>query len=181
MGLDMYLYRKTYVDSYGDNKRYDISIEPKTEKGRNFDTSKITYITEEIAYWRKQNAIHKFFVDECGGGVDECQPIYVDISKLQELVDRCHKILNDKDNIVTKEEVFKDWNGEDRIEVVKYLKDPTLANELLPTQSGFFFGSTSYDDWYLLGLQNTIDAIEPILKDEKNQNTDTSFYYEASW
>jgi len=39
MGLDMYLYRKTYVNSYDNNKRYDISIKPNTEKGRNFDTS----------------------------------------------------------------------------------------------------------------------------------------------
>ena len=30
----------------------------------------------------------------------------------------------------------------------KVLDDNSLAEELLPTRSGFFFGSTDYDEWY---------------------------------
>jgi len=56
-------------------------------------------------------------------------------------------------------------------------KDTSLAEELLPTQSGFFFGGTEYDQWYVQGLDETINQIEPLLQEE----CQGEFYYQASW
>ena len=46
------------------------------------------------------------------------------------------------------------------------LEDSSVAEELLPTQSGFFFGSTFYDEWYVEDLKETVEKIKDILKDE---------------
>jgi hypothetical protein len=57
-----------------------------------------------------------------------------------------------------------------------------LAEDLLPTQSGFFFGSTEYDEWYIRDIQSTIDIIETLLS-ERNESgyIDGDIYYHSSW
>lgn len=37
-------------------------------------------------------------------------------------------------------------------DISKVLSDQSLAKKLLPTEDGFFFGSTEYDDWYFNDL-----------------------------
>lgn len=52
------------------------------------------------AYWRKANQVHAWFVEECGGGIDECQNIEVSAAKLGELVLLCRKALRDKEPLL---------------------------------------------------------------------------------
>ena len=77
-------------------------------------------IVEEVAYWRKANAIHKWFVDNVQSGKDDCDSYEVSREQLVKLLGDCEQV--------------KAHNE--------------LAEELLPTQSGFFFGSIEYDKWY---------------------------------
>ena len=59
----------------------------------------------------------------------------------------------------------------------KVLEDKELANELLPTGRGFFFGSVEYDEWYFDDLEYTVEKIDELMK---NENYD--FYkYQSSW
>jgi hypothetical protein len=102
-----------------------------------------------VAYWRKANAIHAWFVEHCQDGRDECQESYVDRDQLQELLDLCEKALIDKDA------------------------------DLLPPQSGFFFGSTEINEWYWDDLEHTAKVLSAILNDEKLERY--SFYYQSSW
>jgi hypothetical protein len=57
-----------------------------------------------------------------------------------------------------------------------------LADELLPSADGFFFGSTNYDEWYFKDLTNTIEIIETLLS-ERNEGgyLDGDIYYHSSW
>lgn len=112
------------------------------------------YVKVEIAYWRKANAIHKYFVDVCADGKDECQDIYVEREELVELLNRCNRILENKDT--------------------------QLAKELLPPQSGFCFGSTEIDGYYFEGLQRTQELLTKILNTIK-EDSDLEFIYLASW
>ena len=108
----------------------------------------------QVGYWRKANAIHKWFVDKCANGVDECQKIYVSKDKLQELLTTC-------------KDVEQNHN---------------LAEELLPTSKGFFFGGVEYNDWYFEDLKYTIDLIEKVLKFfDEHKSEDYRVEYEASW
>lgn len=151
MGLDMYLSRKTYVKHWDhkDDDNYEVIVKKAGKVVESINTKQITNIEEEVGYWRKANAIHQWFVDNIQNGVDECQESYVPVNKLQELLDICLYIK----------------------------KDNKLADELLPTQGGFFFGSTDYDEWYLQTIDNTIEILEKL----DLENTTSDFYYHASW
>lgn len=106
---------------------------------------------QEAVYWRKANAIHAWFVDNCQNGIDECQTVDVTPGELMTLVDICKKVL----------------------------ADHTLADELLPSRSGFFFGSTDYDKWYFRGLEDTVTNIEAALARYTEEGT--QFSYSAWW
>jgi len=156
MGLDMYLYAsKILCNKYCDEdetKTFNtITTLMNAEDFVNEYDLRFAKVEVQVAYWRKANAVHKFFVD-LAGGKDECQDIYVGRENLQELLNRCDTILESK--------------------------DVEKAKELLPAQSGFFFGSTEYDEWYFLGLENTQEVLTKIIKDAPK---DWEFYYSASW
>ena len=89
----------------------------------------------QVGYWRKANQIHNFFVQKCADGIDHCQTIYVYPEKLRELLNLCKQVLDDH----------------------------SKAKELLPTTSGFFFGSTEYDEYYFEDIEYTIKLLEPIV------------------
>jgi hypothetical protein len=99
---------------------------------------RVKYIVEEVAYWRKANQIHNWFVQNVQNGIDECQSSYVSREKLEELLDVCKQVEADND----------------------------LASTLLPSASGFFFGGTEYDEWYFKDISNTIVYLTEILEDE---------------
>ena len=46
----------------------------------------------------------------------------------------------------------------------KVLKNHRLAPKLLPTQGGFFFGSTKYDDWYFEDIKDLKKQMKSIVK-----------------
>ena len=103
MGLDMYLYRREYVGGWDwksvkdDGKErafYDTILEytnlPRCE------ASPHANVEVCVAYWRKANAIHKWFVDNCQGGEDRCQEAEVSREDLENLWALCNKVLTDK-------------------------------------------------------------------------------------
>ena len=154
MGLDMYLTGKRYMSKYFD-KEDTARIEKVNEvfgfQGEEDADYNAVEVSFRIGYWRKANQIHQWFVDNVQDGVDECQEAYVSREQLQALVDVCKTVL----------------------------ADMSKAEELLPTQSGFFFGGTDYDDWYKGDLEYTVERIEKILKDPALEKA--SFYYQSSW
>ena len=150
MGLDMYLSKKTYVKYWehnGDNN-YEVTV-TKAGKPTNIDPKKVSYIVEEVGYWRKANQIHQWFVENVQQGEDDCQESYVSREKLEELLGVCKIVKNHKEK----------------------------AEQILPTQSGFFFGGTEYDEYYYQDIDNTIEILEEALSDESADD----FAYRASW
>jgi hypothetical protein len=154
MGLDMYLSAKKYMSKYFD----PADVERIKQVNDIFGVVGIEdedYGAEEVkfrvAYWRKANAIHDWFVQNVQDGVDECQEAWVSREQLQELVDVCKTVL----------------------------ADMSKAEELLPTRSGFFFGGTDYDEWYKGDLEYTVTRLEKILSDPAFAKCD--FNYQSSW
>jgi hypothetical protein len=156
MGLDMYLRAKTYVannEYYQKNPEvFDEVLETLELTPDQLDPEMLSMtISLPIIYWRKENAIHDWFVRNAQGGEDDCREAYVTREQLQELAETCKKVLADKN----------------------------LAHELLPTTDGFFFGTTQYDEWYFNGLEKTQSRIEKYLRSPQFNNYD--FYYQSSW
>jgi len=144
MGLDMFLKARRFL-RYDDEHRKSLKGEFKVPA--EWDATEISF---EVGYWRKANAIHKWFVDNIQRGIDNCGEYYVNKVDLESLRNLCLQV--------------KD--------------DPDKAQELLPTQGGFFFGDTAYDDGYLADLDHTITVIDSVLNCE---NTDFDYYYTWSW
>ena len=135
-------YFKFYTDFYN-TKYYYWDTEHKY--GHN-------YIKEQVGYWRKANAIHRWFVENIQDGIDDCE-YHREVTQedLEELRDICREILC----------------------------NPDTAEDKLPTTSGFFFGSTVYDEWYMEDIKNTIDIITEVLKTTDFEKE--MLYYVSSW
>lgn len=134
MGLDMYLHRNVYVNtSIGD--KVVVKNENNKVKKKIIIRRNLTgvHIREPLAYWRKANAIHRYLL-ECAGAEDNCQEVWLYGYNLKQLREVCQEVQNNH----------------------------KLAPEKLPTQEGFFFGSTEYDDYYFEQLQKTIEMIDAI-------------------
>jgi hypothetical protein len=151
MGLDMYLSKKTYVkqwDHQSPEEKYEVKVTKGGEPVEAIKASRVKYIEEEIGYWRKANQIHRWFVENVQEGKDDCGEYYVGDNQLQELLDVCKKVTADN----------------------------SLAESLLPSASGFFFGATNYDEWYFEDVKNTISILEDALQSKGGE-----IYYSSSW
>ena len=140
-------------------------------------------IEEEVAYWRKANAIHNWFVNNVQEGVDDCGYYKVTRDQLKELLRICHKVMKGSHLVDGKVYNGTTWTKEtgevENWEDGKVIDDPFIAEKLLPTTSGFFFGSTSYDQVYYEDIKNTIEQITKILNDTDFNNW--IVYYHSSW
>lgn len=137
MGLDMFLTaRKSFsdfqFDSAENKKVYRGILTALNKVDLDCKTSPCLFVDFTVAYWRKANAIHCWFVRNVQENKDDCSYYYVSREKLQELVALCQRAIKTQDAT------------------------------LLPPESGFFFGSTAVDERYWGQLQNTIDQIIPL-------------------
>ena len=138
MGLDMYLRASKKMPR--EQAALMMKADPTTfrewhnEWGE--DTREVPLVAE-VAYWRKANAIHGWFVREIQNGKDDCGEYPVTTEQLQELRDKCAAILN----------------GADR-----------KSHGIVPVD-GFFFGPTDDDLAYRADLEDTVAQIDRVLKE----------------
>lgn len=168
MGLDMYLYAEKYISgaSYSNkNGQYVVKPLPEYAQLAKFfpeqadDTAeyKSASIRIKIGDWRKVNQVHGWFVNECANGEDDCKDVWVAPDKLRGLRATIEFLLENKDS----EDIL------DKIE------------DNLPLSEGFFFGSREIDDWYWIGLENTLPILNKAITLAEDE--DCEIYYRASW
>lgn len=90
---------------------------------------------EYNAYFRKVNFLFYYF-DQTIKTMHDQWFAFVTPEDVDDIIDRCERVL----------------------------KDNRLAHELLPTQSGFFFGSTDYDNWYFHDVKNCLKQMKKYRK-----------------
>lgn len=67
------------------------------------------------------------------------------------------------------------------------VENPMFAQDNLPTQAGFFFGATEYDEWYIEDLKDYVRQADEIIADYEETTGagvnpyDIDYYYQASW
>jgi len=159
MGLDMYLEVRRTVRTNDWGKDFE---KVPNELGQSLvslagldqiisENNYTVSVEVNAIYWRKANAIHQWFVDNCGKGIDECQRIYVQRKDLEDLRDLVKDVLIHRDK----------------------------AQVALPPQSGFFFGSTEIDEWYWEDMEYTAKELDRVLMNTFEYDVD--FFYQASW
>lgn len=188
MGLDMYLYT---------NSR---KLAKEVHEGQPYGEFCTDWYRKEgiVMYWRKANAIHKWFVENVQGGNDDCGTYEVYPEQLFELRDLCKRIVDEcplVDGKMCVGEKFEGGAWVKEYEDGKVISNWELADELLPTQRGFFFGSTDYDQWYyedvkwtceeldriLSMLQTVKDGWAEVLRMKGEPDWNVRFYYHSSW
>lgn len=157
MGLDMYLTASRYVSGMRDTDKTAFAQILGGAGLTEDDVSLASYPHLEIAvsvgYWRKANAIHQWFVDHVQSGKDNCEKFAVTREQLITLRALCLTVLQ-TENV------------------------EAAGQDVLPTQSGFFFGSTAYDDGYIADLRLTTEIIDKALS---SRFDGWEFTYQSSW
>ena len=93
---------------------------------------------EKINPWNEVAYFRKVnFLIPFFGYEENCSNIEIDKYQVEDLIEACKEVLANHDK----------------------------ASFLLPTQAGFFFGSTDYDDWYFDDVESVKTTFESILED----------------
>lgn len=145
MGLDMYLTAERYFGDWQFNDEAERSVYRTVMNAVDLDGFRCeghpaATVEVYVFYWRKANAIHKWFVDNCQNGVDECQTVSVSDEQLTVLRDLCRQVLQTRDATP------------------------------LPPQAGFFFGSAEVDKYYWQDLAYTAEGLTELLEDKRFEN-----------
>jgi hypothetical protein len=184
MGLDMYLSKRSYVknwDFMGDEEKHSVNV-TKNGQPTNIKPERVSYVEEQIMYWRKSNQIHGWFVNNTEE-VSNNVKYRVSKTDLEVLLETCKKVVEVLNGCPKKTiQVVGGWkdgkeymvdvetfDGEDVEDIVK---------EILPPKQGFFFGGYEIDNWYKEDIENTIKFLEEELPNCKD---DDEFEYYASW
>lgn len=137
MGLDQYLYASKYSSRLFDEDTFE-KLKSALGDDKKYLNENLPSISLKIkvGYWRKSNQIHKWFVNTCQKGNDDCGTYSIRREHLQSLKETCEQVLADKSKAV----------------------------ELLPVQEGFFFGSNEYNEYYFSDLSRTVETLNKCLK-----------------
>lgn len=189
MGLDMYLHKRHYVKNWDFMKpeqRHEVTVKVGGQIHSTINPEKICYITEDVGYWRKANAIHKWFVENVQNGVDDCKEYYVERKDLEKLLELCKKVKDSTQMVKAKIRNGYSFTktGKKKYNYVKgkVLETCKVAFELLPTTEGFFFGTTDYDEYYMQDIEDTIKILEEELSIEYLEGLgQPEYFYQASW
>ena len=193
MGLDMYIHKT--VHKYGDSNNIDDLTYDKFGRTNSYD------LTTTVGYWRKANAIHRYFVKNFGDGVDESQDMYITTDDLKNLIGVCENVIKvfvgkklvlnktpeNTEGVADEVTITEDWLKDNWEKLFSYDLAEALTEDevksiadILPTQSGFFFGSTDYDVGYLYDIVKTVYMLDDIIANDKPEDYAQYTYY-GSW
>ena len=169
---------KSYGDEKEDERRTKIKKTfPAIFKSGNLDSIEVSF---EAGYWRKANQIHKWFVENVQEGKDDCGEYYVSreqLLALLEIVNELIKKLGLKKGKMINGYSFKDGKKTPILEDGNIISNPEIAKEMLPSEGGFFFGGTDYDEYCFNDLVSTKEMLEKCL----TLPEEWGFIYHSSW
>lgn len=180
MGLDHWIIRNIDIDSqyeFSGTKVEEIKI---TKKGKEYKlpTKNVSKVEYALITWRKSNHIHKWFIDNVQNGNDDCNSYLFSENKLEEFLEVLKKVDNIHKSILSDE--LENPTGKVYNDIKQGYKEE--LEKTLPTESGFFFGSTDYDEYYFESILEAIEVIEEELKFVKeNKNLNIDYEYNSSW
>lgn len=153
MGLDMYLTAERYVYSFLDEDASRSGIIAASGIADLASDEFSVLVRIPVMYWRKANAIHRWFVENVQDGTDDCGMYPVKWDHIEEVYEAVCEVL-----------------------------EGTPPDEVLPSQSGCFFGSVEYDRWYYDDLKATKEKFNRLLarKDELVKGG-WHLHYQSSW
>lgn len=169
MGLDIYFKRVNKID-------FEFARKKDTEDAYN------ELEIESIGYFYKVNCLLPFFGYEDDLSIHPIEKCQIEelVSIAKELLKKYHAI---NSSILSYQEILKVYkdNKKKRMEILEKMDAlwknfAKIAQENLPTTSGFFFGNTEYNEWYVNDLTEIVNVFEEIL-DSTDFDIDQIFMY----
>lgn len=187
MGLDMYLEAELLLPGYEHNTRKEKATQAAVLRAAGLpkacDVATLVTLSVTVAYWRKANHIHYWFVQNVQDGRDECQKSYVSREKLRELLNLCRQVLSTVEcvegDVNTGRSYYPEGTIEQHTKRGQIVAQKGITEKLLPTAEGFFFGSTDYDEFYIDDTKTTVTMLESVLNNTAFDKCE--FSYQASW
>ena len=148
------------------------------------DYIKYFSIFDKVGYWRKANHVHAWFVDKVQGGNDDCLYYFVTKENFLELKEACEKVVALNPYSIDKNSDLFNSSVSSLIDsgvITKsdYEEMKAKLEEIMPTQSGYFFGAIDYSPYYFLDVEETLEIVDKILE---NGDFDKEIYlYNSSW
>ena len=175
-GLDMDDVRNGLIPLYKDEFMHRYSAWDK-DHNYGFKT-----IFENVACWRKANQIHGWFVKNVQDEEDDCG--YYEVSKedLEGLLYTCKAVQAGSEMVPGKIKNGDRWVDGKWVPIMEdgyIIKNPGVAEQLLPVTEGFFFGGYEYTQWYMQDITYTVDILTEML--EKTDFEHEIVLYHASW
>jgi hypothetical protein len=157
MGLDQYLEARRFVSGFSHSKDEEKELFKTITEAVGMEDKhdeRFATVSVNVAYWRKANQIHTWFVENVQDGKDDCGTYLVSREKLAELGELCQRVAE---------------KG-----------DPEYAQKNLPTASGLFFGDTDYQEYYFEQVDWTARRLLEIAGLPEGMNG-FDLYYNSSW
>ena len=175
MGLDISFlrFKRNEYQRYNEDVQKWLDKKPKSASMSNDEFEKLSpekqaKVEEEIGKWHETRPdTEDYGMEDIGyfrkvnflvsffGYEENCEDKEITIEEVTDLLERCREIL--KHNSKAK------------------------AQALLPTQSGFFFGSTDYDKWYFGDVKEVRDWCKGIIASVKDHPTEDYILLMNCW
>lgn len=148
MGLDTYFFKTKKADWARAQEEFAAYEALPEEKKNETKNPYEEWCPEEIGYFRKVNFLMAFFAY-----YGNCEYKEIGRDEFKELVEKCTEVYR-----IGKANRDEDgWKGDLSEEAIE------RVSEILPTCSGFFFGSTDYDEWYFNEVGEVLSWAENVL------------------
>jgi hypothetical protein len=151
----MYLNARKFLSGYDhskDEEKQAFKLITEAIGAEDIHDERYATVSVNVAYWRKANHIHHWFVLNVQDGADDCKEYYVTRAQIRELGELCQRVCE---------------NG-----TAEY------AQEHLPVATGFFFGSEEYDEYYFEQTDWTSKRLAQVMNSASDE---FDFYYTSSW
>ena len=155
MGLDIYFFKRKQVEEEPTIETLKTGLDDALFFITNRDDFNAEYIEEfvnrqkekfgldrKVGYLRKVNFIYRYFGNRIDTNTMECEVTKED---LKDIIAKCKEVLEKEDEETSK--------------------------NLLPTCSGFFFGSTDYDSYYYDDVKEVLELSTNLLADLHEDET----------
>lgn len=144
-----------------------MGLDQTIRRVRDHDSEEIDAMESTIPgdsyYMRKHNHIQQWIEDNVGFP-ENCENTYMTLEELQNLV--------------------RDLKAVAKAYNTSLEKGEKVAKEKMPTSTGFFFGDTQYDDYYLNKIKHDIENLEAMLDKAENdaaKGENVKFAYWCWW
>lgn len=137
MGLDQAIRRVSAETAAKLIEWQNTPFEEQDEENYPLAGDKYHTLMTEVWEGRKENHIQRAIEEITGQTVENCDYLFLTRKHVEQLVEKLQSVHADHE----------------------------LAQVVLPTQAGFFFGGTQYDEWYFRDIEQELEDFTKILNE----------------